>query len=47
MKHLVLGSSGQIGSALCEYYKNKGHTVDEFDIVNGVKVYQTFLLIFI
>jgi nucleoside-diphosphate-sugar epimerase len=35
MRYLILGSSGQIGSALCEYYKNKGHTVDEFDIVNG------------
>lgn len=36
MKHLILGSSGQIGSALCKYIKN--YTEDsyiEFDILNG------------
>ncbi len=35
MKYLVLGSEGQIGSALSEYLKNKGHEVLGFDIVNG------------
>lgn len=34
MKCLVLGSAGQIGSALCEYLKAEGHQVIEFDIVN-------------
>lgn len=32
MKFLVLGSSGQIGSALCKYLKKQGHKVIEFDI---------------
>ena len=31
---LVLGSSGQIGAYLTEYLRNKGHLVNEFDIVN-------------
>ena len=31
---LVLGSSGQIGAYLTEYLRNKGHIVNEFDIVN-------------
>jgi len=35
MRYLILGSSGQIGNALCSYYEDKGHTVDRFDIVNG------------
>ena len=35
MKYLVLGSSGQVGSELCEFLKNKGHEVFEFDIVNN------------
>ena len=35
MRYLILGSSGQIGNALCSYYEDKGHTVDKFDIVNG------------
>lgn len=35
MHYLVLGSAGQIGSALTTYLKNSGHTVSEFDIVNG------------
>ena len=34
-KYLVLGSSGQIGSQLVKYLKNKGHHVFEFDIMNG------------
>jgi nucleoside-diphosphate-sugar epimerase len=34
MKILILGSSGQIGSALTEFCKNKGFNVEEFDIVN-------------
>lgn len=35
MKYLVLGSSGQIGSALVKYLKHGGHEVIEFDIVRG------------
>ena len=35
MKITVLGSSGQIGAYLTEYLRDKGHTVHEFDIVNG------------
>lgn len=35
MKCLVLGSAGQIGSALCDYLKEKGHEVIEYDIVNS------------
>ncbi len=34
MKYLVLGSSGQVGSALTQYILNKGDEVLEFDIVN-------------
>ena len=34
MKYLILGSSGQIGSALTIYLRNKGHQVTEFDIAN-------------
>jgi len=34
MIHLILGSSGQIGSHLVEYLKNKGEEVLEFDIQN-------------
>lgn len=36
MKHLVLGSSGQIGTALCRYLRNKNEEVIEFDIKNGL-----------
>lgn len=32
MKCLVVGSSGQIGSALCLYLKSQGHQVRHFDI---------------
>ena len=35
MKVTVLGSSGQVGAYLTEYLRKKGHTVHEFDIVNG------------
>ena len=35
MKITVLGSSGQIGAYLTEYLRGKGHTVHEFDSVNG------------
>lgn len=35
MNCLVLGSSGQIGSALCKYLEREGHNVTEFDIENG------------
>ena len=34
MRHLVLGSSGQIGTHLVNYLKNKGEQVYEWDIVN-------------
>lgn len=34
MKYLVLGSAGQIGSALTNYLKKNNHEVLEFDIVN-------------
>jgi len=34
MKHLVLGSSGQIGAHLVKYLHNKGETVFEYDILN-------------
>jgi len=33
---LILGSSGQIGTYLTEYLRDKGYEVLEFDIVNGV-----------
>jgi len=32
MKHLVLGSSGQIGSCIIDYFKNQGEEIIEFDI---------------
>lgn len=35
MKVTILGSSGQIGAYLTEYLRNKGHIVEEFDVVNG------------
>ena len=35
MKITVLGSSGQIGAYLTEYLREKGHVVEEFDVVNG------------
>ncbi len=33
MKHLILGSSGQIGFHLVSYLKSVGEEVIEFDIV--------------
>lgn len=35
MKIGILGSSGQIGAYLSEYLIRKGHTIYEFDVVNG------------
>ena len=35
MKITILGSSGQIGSYLTEYFREKDYEVFEFDIVNG------------
>jgi nucleoside-diphosphate-sugar epimerase len=35
MKITILGSSGQIGAYLTKYLRDKGHTVYEFDSVNG------------
>lgn len=35
MKYLVLGSSGQIGSALVEYLQIRGETVFQFDIMHN------------
>ncbi len=37
MKNLVLGSSGFLGKYLCEFLKNKGEEVVEFDIVKDIK----------
>lgn len=34
MRHLVLGSSGQIGAHLVKYLRNQGEKVLEFDILN-------------
>ena len=35
MKITILGSSGQIGAYLTDYLREKGHIVEEFDVVNG------------
>jgi nucleoside-diphosphate-sugar epimerase len=35
MNITILGSSGQIGAYLTEYLRERGHTVFEFDVVNG------------
>jgi nucleoside-diphosphate-sugar epimerase len=35
MKITILGSSGQIGTYLTEYLREKGHYVYEFDVVNN------------
>jgi nucleoside-diphosphate-sugar epimerase len=37
MTYLVLGSAGQIGSALCDFLRRNGHTVIEFDIASNPK----------
>jgi len=34
MTYLVLGSAGQIGSALCDFLRKTGHNVIEFDIAS-------------
>jgi nucleoside-diphosphate-sugar epimerase len=48
MNYLVLGSAGQIGSALTTYLRDKGHTVQEFDIVTDpqqdLRIYENLLL---
>ena len=48
MHYLVLGSSGQVGSALCEYYRARNHDVELFDIVENssqdLKIHQNELL---
>jgi nucleoside-diphosphate-sugar epimerase len=35
MKHLVLGSAGQIGAALCEFLLAQGEEITTFDIVDS------------
>ena len=35
MKYLVLGSAGQLGSALCDYLSKQGHTVSTYDIASN------------
>jgi len=35
MRYLVLGSAGQIGVSLCDYLRQQGHVVTEFDIADG------------
>jgi len=35
MNYLVLGSAGQVGSALVDFLRSKGETVSEFDLMNG------------
>jgi len=37
MKYLVLGSRGQIGLSLCQYLRDQGHDVTEFDIADGMR----------
>lgn len=37
MKHLILGSSGQIGTALCTFLRSKKEEVIEFDIKKNKK----------
>ena len=48
MHYLVLGSSGQVGTALCEYYRARNHDVELFDIVESadqdLKICQNKLL---
>jgi nucleoside-diphosphate-sugar epimerase len=36
MKYLVLGSEGQIGKPLCNYLKERGHTVLTYDIAASI-----------
>ena len=35
MKYLVLGSEGQVGAALTQFLRKKGHEIFEFDIANS------------
>lgn len=35
MRHLVLGSAGQIGAPLCDFIRAQGDEVDTFDIVDS------------
>ena len=35
MKYLILGSAGQIGSALTQFLREQGHTVSTFDIADN------------
>lgn len=48
MKHLILGSSGQIGYHIVNYFKNKGEKVIEFDIERNIdedlRIYNNQLL---
>lgn len=48
MKYLILGSEGQVGSALSKYLKNKNYEVLEFDILNSLnqdlRIYNNTLL---
>jgi nucleoside-diphosphate-sugar epimerase len=37
MKFLVLGSAGLIGSALCQYLRDIGHTVITFDLADSIE----------
>ena len=37
MKHLILGSSGQIGAHLVKYLQDKGEQVFEYDIILNQK----------
>jgi dTDP-4-dehydrorhamnose reductase len=48
MKHLVLGSSGQIGGCIMNYFKNQEEEVIEFDIERDInedlRISNNFLL---
>ena len=48
MKHLVLGSSGQIGAPLCDFIRSQGDEVITFDIVasekEDLRIYNSSLL---
>ena len=43
MRHLILGSSGQIGAHLTHYLKNQGEEVLEFDLDTNF-LFNSFLL---
>lgn len=48
MRHLVLGSAGQIGAPLCDFIRSQGDEVDTFDIVDckseDLRVHKSALL---